>query len=70
VFTPLRAPNANAYAERFARPIKDECFEPPDSIGARHFRRAVTEYLEHYHDERNYQGIDNQLISGPLSSRR
>jgi hypothetical protein len=34
-------------------------------IGERHFRRAVTEYIEHYHGERNHQGLDNRLISGP-----
>ena len=35
-------------------------------IGERHFRRAVTEYVEHYHEERNHQGLDNRLITGPL----
>lgn len=33
-------------------------------IGERHFRRAVAEYVAHYHDERNHQGLDNRLISG------
>jgi hypothetical protein len=36
-------------------------------IGERHFRRAVTEYVEHYHEERNHQGLDNRLITGPLA---
>jgi hypothetical protein len=40
-------------------------FGPADSIGERHFRRAVAEYVEHYHGERNHQGLDNRLISGP-----
>ena len=35
------------------------------SMGEKHFRRAVAEYVEHYHAERNHQGIDNRLISGP-----
>jgi hypothetical protein len=35
-------------------------------IGERHCRRAVTEYVEHYHEERNHQGLDNRLITGPL----
>ena len=34
-------------------------------IGERHFRHAVAEYVEHYHRERNHQGLDNRLISGP-----
>ena len=64
VLIPERAPNANAYAERFVRSIKDECLDRIVPIGERHFRRAVAEYVEHYHSERNHQGLDNQLIAG------
>jgi transposase InsO family protein len=65
VLIPERAPNANAYAERFVRSIKEECLYRLIPIGERHFRRAVAEYVEHYHGERNHQGLDNRLISGP-----
>src|SRR5262249_56445865 len=65
VLAPARAPNANAYAERFVRSIKEECLDRLIPIGERHFRRAVAEYLAHYHAERNHQGIGNRLISGP-----
>ena len=65
VLIPERAPNANAYAERFVRSIKEECLDRLIPIGERHFRRAVAEYVEHYHGERNHQGLDNRLISGP-----
>ena len=65
VLIPERAPNANAYAERFVRSIKEECLDRLIPIGERHFRRAVTEYVEHYHEERNHQGLDNRLVSGP-----
>ena len=65
VLIPERAPNANAYAERFVRSIKEECLDRSIPIGERHVRRAVTEYIEHYHGERNHQGLDNRLISGP-----
>jgi len=34
-------------------------------IGERHFRRAVAEYVEHYHGERDHQGLGNRLISCP-----
>ena len=44
VLTPERAPNANAYAERFVRSIKEECLDRLIPIGERHFRRAVAEY--------------------------
>ena len=65
VLIPERAPNANAYAERFVRSIKEECLDRLIPIGQRHFRRAVADYVEHYHGERNHQGLDNRLISGP-----
>jgi transposase InsO family protein len=64
VLTPARAPNANAYAERFVRSIKEECLDRMIPLGERHFRRAVTEFVEHYHLERNHQGLDNRLIAG------
>jgi hypothetical protein len=31
-------------------------------LGERHLRLAVREYTEHYHLERNHQGLENQLI--------
>jgi transposase InsO family protein len=39
VLTPARAPNANAYAERFVRSIKEECLDRLIPIGERHFGR-------------------------------
>jgi hypothetical protein len=33
-------------------------------VGERHFRRAVAEFVAHYHYERNHQGLDNELIAG------
>jgi putative transposase len=63
IVTPARAPNANAYAERFVRSIKEECLDRLILIGDRHLRRAVTEYVDHYHAERNHRGLGNRLIS-------
>jgi transposase InsO family protein len=64
VCTPVRAPNANAHAERFVRSIKEECLDRIIPIGERHFRRALTEFVAHYHHERNHQGLGNVLIDG------
>jgi transposase InsO family protein len=64
VLTPERAPNANAYAERFVRSIKEECLDRMIPLGERHFRRALTEFIAHYHRERNHQGLGNELIDG------
>ena len=39
-------------------------------VGERHFRRAIAEFVAHYHCERNHQGLDNELIAGaPMRDR-
>ena len=65
VQTPFQAPNANAYAERFVRSIKHECLNRVIVFGERHLRRTIAEFVEHYHGERNHQGLENELIEGP-----
>ena len=32
-------------------------------FGEKSLRKGVTEYLEHYHGERNHQGLGNKLIN-------
>ena len=64
VQTPFQAPNANAYAERFVRSIKHECLNRVIPFGVGHLRRTIAEFVEHYHGERNHQGLANELIEG------
>jgi transposase InsO family protein len=59
---PPMSPNLNAYAERFVRSIKHECLNGLIFIGQASLRRAVAEYMMHYHRERNHQGLNNRLI--------
>jgi hypothetical protein len=54
-------PEQNGYAERFVRSIKKECLDNLIFLGARSLRRAVNEYVEHYHHERNHQGLNNMI---------
>jgi transposase InsO family protein len=61
---PAQSPDLNAYAERFVRSIREECLSQIIPLGERHLRRAVMEYIEHYHLERNHQGLGNELIEG------
>jgi transposase InsO family protein len=63
---PARAPNCNAFAERFVRSIKDECLGRMILIGEASLRRALREYVAHYHTERNHQGVGNRLLE-PLA---
>jgi hypothetical protein len=59
---PPLPPNLNAFAERFVRSIKEECLERMIFVGQASLRRAISEYLEHHHAERNHQGLENRLI--------
>jgi putative transposase len=62
---PPKSPNLNAYAERFVRSIKDDCLDRMIFMGQASLRRAVAEYMDHYHRERNHQGLENRLIHAP-----
>ena len=53
---------SHAYAERFVRSIKDECLDRIIPVGERHVRRAVAEFVAHYHGEYNHQSLGNELI--------
>ena len=64
---PPRSPNLNAYAERFVRSIKHECLGRIIIFGERGLKNALREYAEHYHQERNHQGIGNQLIVSAIA---
>lgn len=59
---PPLSPNLNAFAERFVRSVKEECLEKLIFVGQGSLRRAITEYVAHYHEERNHQGLENRLI--------
>ena len=59
---PARSPNLNAYAERWVRSVKQECLCKVILIGERSLRRALNEYVQHYHAERNHQGKGNVLL--------
>lgn len=65
---PAHSPNLNAYAERFVHSIKSECLSKLVPLGERHLRVAVTEFVEHYHVERNHQGLDNELLTKPVKT--
>jgi transposase InsO family protein len=60
---PPQSPNLNAVAERFVLSLKSECLDKIVPLGERHLRLAISEFVEHYHLERNHQGLDNRLIT-------
>jgi transposase InsO family protein len=68
---PPHSPNLNAYAEKWVRSVKEECLSNVILFGERALRRAIAEYVEHYHQERNHQGRRNALIlPSPRSGQR
>ena len=64
---PDRAPNCNAFAERFVRSIRRECLDRMILFGETSLRRALRAYVIHYHSERNHQGVGNRLLE-PLAT--
>ena len=69
LLTAYRAPNMNAFAERFVRSIKSECLSKMVFVGQDSLDRAIAEYVSHYHDERSHQGIGNKIVSGAMPQR-
>ena len=56
------SPNLNAFAERWVRSVKQECLSKLILFGEASLRRALKEYIQHYHAERNHQGKGNVLL--------
>ena len=46
--TPVKAPNANAYAERWVRTLRAECLDRILILGRRHLERVLRIYRCHY----------------------
>jgi len=59
--TPPRAPNANAFAERWVRSIREECLDRVLIINQAHLKRVLRVYIDHYNRARPHQGIAQQL---------
>jgi putative transposase len=55
----FRAPNTNAFVERFIQTLQLECLDHFLVFGEKHLDHLVREYVEHYHTERPHQGLGN-----------
>ena len=66
---PARSPNLNAFAERWVRSVKEECLSRLILFGEVSLRRALTEFIAHYHSERPHQGKGNVLLFPPCTQR-
>jgi transposase InsO family protein len=67
---PPKAPNCNPHIERFMLSLKSERLDKMVLFGQGSLNRATREYLDHYHRERNHQGLDGKIINaGPEVGR-
>ena len=58
--TPFRAPNANAFTERWIRSAREECLDLILILNATHLRRILIEYIDYYNLSRPHQGIEQK----------
>ncbi len=65
--TPIRAPRANAYAERFVGTARRECLDWIPVLGRRHLERVLRSYVEHYNRARPHRGIGRAVPNGSNS---
>jgi transposase InsO family protein len=72
VRTPIRAPRANAIAERFLRSVRRECLDHLLLLGEAHLRRALREYVAYFNQARPHQGRGQRVPvpNGPPGSAR
>ena len=67
VRTPVRAPKANAYAERWVRTVRTECLDWLLIRNRRHLERVLAVYVEHYNSARPHRSLEVQT---PLPAHR
>jgi putative transposase len=77
IHTPVRAPNANAHAERWVRSVRNECLDKVLIINESHLRRVMRDYVTYFNGARPHQGLAQQspiprilpIADGPVRYR-
>lgn len=66
VRTPIRAPRANAYAERWVRSVREECLDQLLVLDQTHLRYVLREYEGYFNTARPHQGLGQKIPQPPL----
>ena len=62
--TPVRAPRANAIAERFIGTLRRECLDHLLITGPRHLDIVLREYVQHFNTHRPHRSLDQRPPAG------
>jgi len=62
--TPVRAPRANAFCERWIRTVRTECLDWLLIFSSRHLERVLRIYIRHYNRQRPHRALQLQAPEG------
>jgi putative transposase len=65
VLTPVQAPNANAYAERWIRTVRGGCLDWLLIVGRGHLEQVLRLYVEHYNRHRAHRALQLKALDQP-----
>jgi putative transposase len=62
--TPIKSPQANAFAERLVRTVRHELLDLTLVCGRRHLDHVLRRYQEHYNAQRPHRGLELRTPAG------
>jgi len=68
ITTPVQAPRANAFAERWVRTVRSECLDWTLVWNRRHAEQVLSIYVEHYNTARPHRGLNLDIPDRPASA--
>ena len=69
VHTPFQAPQANAYAERWVRSLREECLDQVIILNPKHLAYVLREYEQYFNTARPHQGLNQEIPNAPMPRR-